>query len=171
MDRVMCLDAFHHVHNPQHILAEMSRVLTPIGIAGFSEPGPNHSWTDQSQFEMKNYCVIENDIDMDQIWEWSKQVGFNDIQLSLHHVEPMLVSKVDFDQFLDGYDHNLSEYIRTGLANRRIFFLNKVEEQISDSRSPKNLAADIQAIIRNKSIRADQQLEVTIKVKNKGRSI
>ncbi len=52
MHRVVCFDAFHHVPNPAQLLAEMARVLKDDGIAGFSEPGPEHSHTELSQKEM-----------------------------------------------------------------------------------------------------------------------
>ena len=38
VDRVLCLDALHHVPNPAEVLAEIGRVLVAGGIAGFAEP-------------------------------------------------------------------------------------------------------------------------------------
>ena len=38
VDRVICLDAFHHVPNPDEVLLELARVLGPGSIAGFAEP-------------------------------------------------------------------------------------------------------------------------------------
>ncbi|HEV3009743.1 MAG TPA: class I SAM-dependent methyltransferase, partial [Burkholderiales bacterium] len=43
VDRILCLDTFHHLLNPDEVLREMARILKPGGIAGFSEPGPRHS--------------------------------------------------------------------------------------------------------------------------------
>ena len=60
VDRVICFDALHHTANPDRVVAEMGRVLKPGGRAAFSEPGPNHSKGAQSQFEMKNFTVVEN---------------------------------------------------------------------------------------------------------------
>ena len=60
----MCLDAFHHVPNPGLVLAELSRVLKEGGIAGFAEPGPEHSKSPQSQYEMKTFKVVENDVNV-----------------------------------------------------------------------------------------------------------
>lgn len=69
VERIACVDAFHHVPNPAEVLAELGRVLRPGGIAGFSEPGPNHSKAAHSQFEMKNFTVVENDVVMADIWQ------------------------------------------------------------------------------------------------------
>jgi len=62
VDRILCFDALHHVGNMSEVLAEMGRVLRPGGVAGFSEPGPNHSLDPQSQHEMRRYGVPERDL-------------------------------------------------------------------------------------------------------------
>ena len=64
MERIICLDAFHHVPNPAEVLSELGRVLQQGGVAGFAEPGPEYSKTPQSQFEMRTHGVVENDIDI-----------------------------------------------------------------------------------------------------------
>ena len=53
VDRIVCFDAFHHVPNPDEVIAEFGRVLRPGGLVGFSEPGRRHSQTAQSQYEMR----------------------------------------------------------------------------------------------------------------------
>jgi 2-polyprenyl-3-methyl-5-hydroxy-6-metoxy-1,4-benzoquinol methylase len=58
VDRILCLDTFHHLLNPDEVLREMSRILRVGGIAGFSEPGPHHSRSPGSQFEMRNFRVL-----------------------------------------------------------------------------------------------------------------
>src|SRR6185369_18086137 len=88
VDRIVCVDAFHHVPNPSDVLREFGRVLRPGGIAGFQEPGPNHSTLPQSQFEMKNYTVIENDIRMRDIARWAKLAGFSDVKLAVFTAQP-----------------------------------------------------------------------------------
>lgn len=76
VDRIVCFDAFHHIPNQEDVLAEFSRVLKDDGIAGFSEPGKYHSQSPQSQYEMANFKVLENDVDLDEIFEIAKKVGF-----------------------------------------------------------------------------------------------
>jgi SAM-dependent methyltransferase len=82
VERVVCFDAFHHVPNPSEALAELGRVLRPGGIAGFAEPGPNHSRGQQSQFEMRHFRTVENDIVVQDIWEAARRAGFTDLRLA-----------------------------------------------------------------------------------------
>src|ERR1700687_2569674 len=101
VERVICLDAFHHVPNPRQVLAELGRVIEPGGIAGFAEPGPEHSKTAQSQYEMKTHSVVENDIDVQEIWRDARSAGFTDIKLAIFQVQPFLVDLVQFEDFLE----------------------------------------------------------------------
>jgi glycosyltransferase involved in cell wall biosynthesis/SAM-dependent methyltransferase len=78
VDRISCWDAFHHVPNQAQVLKEMGRILKPGGIAGFSEPGPDHSKTPQAQYEMRTNRVIENDIDVREILTIAKEAGFTE---------------------------------------------------------------------------------------------
>jgi ubiquinone/menaquinone biosynthesis C-methylase UbiE len=59
IDRIVCFDTFHHVPNQTQVLREFFRVLKWGGVAGFSEPGRGHSQSPQSQYEMRNYRVLE----------------------------------------------------------------------------------------------------------------
>jgi ubiquinone/menaquinone biosynthesis C-methylase UbiE len=102
VDRIVSFDAFHHVSNPDAILREFARVLKPGGIAGFAEPGPRHSCTPRSQFEMRRYGVVESDIDIHAIWRTAHGYGFRDIQMSVFHGSPFHVSLDDYEDFLTG---------------------------------------------------------------------
>jgi ubiquinone/menaquinone biosynthesis C-methylase UbiE len=62
VDRIICHDGFHHIPNQREVILELARVLKRGGIAGFSEPGRFHSQSPQSQYVMKNYTALENDI-------------------------------------------------------------------------------------------------------------
>ena len=92
VDRISCWEAFHHVPNTAHVLREMVRVLKPGGIAGFSEPGPTHSRAPQSQAEMRNYRVIENDVVVEDIWRDAKAAGFADIRIAAFAATAPLLS-------------------------------------------------------------------------------
>lgn len=67
VDRILCFDALHHVPDQGAVLAEMARVLAPGGIAVFVEPGERHSASAESQAEMREHGVIENDLDIFEV--------------------------------------------------------------------------------------------------------
>jgi SAM-dependent methyltransferase len=145
VERIICLDAFHHVPNPAEVLAELGRVLETGGIAGFAEPGPEHSQTAQSQFEMKKHGVIENDIDMRTIWRDAQSAGFTDLKLAVFQVQPLLVDVAQFDDFLNGgkTSRKYVDAVRAFLGNQRNFFLYKGETRPRDSRYARGLTGDI----------------------------
>jgi SAM-dependent methyltransferase len=100
VDRVLCFDALHHVANMSEVLAEMGRVLRPGGVAGFSEPGPNHSKDPQSQHEMRRYGVPERDLVLEDVWDWAAAAGFADLSVALFAPAPQWVSFQTFSDFL-----------------------------------------------------------------------
>ena len=145
VDRVMCLDALHHVPNPREVISELGRVLKKGGIACFAEPGPNHSQSPQSQYEMRTFNVIENDIDMLAIWRHALDAGFTDLKLAVFNVPPVHLSLYEFEDFLKGgpstvdYGRAVSDYMQ----NQRTFFLYKESSESSDSR----FRGDLHALI------------------------
>ena len=66
-DRIICFDSFHHVRDQNLALKEFYRVLKPGGRVAMLEPAPNHSMSPHSQYEMKNFNVIENDINSSEL--------------------------------------------------------------------------------------------------------
>lgn len=102
VDRISCLNAFHHVPNPDHIIREMARVLKQGGIAGFSEPGPEHSKSPQSQYEMRLYKVVENDVKIEEIWRTAREAGFTDLKLAVFNPASFLLPLVEFEKYLAG---------------------------------------------------------------------
>ena len=132
--------------NPAHVLAEMGRVLAPGGVAGFQEPGPNHSKTAQSQFEMKQFTVIENDIIMRDIERWAHESGFTDLELAVFTSDPFHTSITGYDDFLAGgitRQHHY-EVMQPFVEQRRIFFLAKGSRAEADSRERRGLDARLE---------------------------
>jgi SAM-dependent methyltransferase len=152
VDRISCWEAFHHVPNTGHVLKEMARVLKAGGIAGFSEPGPTHSRAPQSQAEMRNYRVIENDVIVEDLWKDAKAAGFADIRIAAFAATAPLLSLDEFKRFIDGHGkqemQRIAEAIRGYLAGRRLFFLYKPgRAEQSDSRRREGLQARISATL------------------------
>lgn len=149
VDRIFCFDAFHHVLRQRDVLSEMHRVLVDGGIAVFGEPGPYHSRSGQSQFEMKTYGVIEDDVDLEQIWSMASEVGFTDMRVALFNGNPLAVSLEDFRIFSSGglpavdFVHQTQDF----LAHVHDFFLFKGDATIGDSRRAGGLTAAIEVNI------------------------
>lgn len=146
IDRVLCLEALHHVANPAQVLAEMARVLRDGGEAGFSEPGPDHSRMGQSQWEMKNNVVIERDILMGPTWDMARRAGFTSLRLGVFSARPFFLDLDDyrgllrFGPQLDSY----AEHVREFALERRLFVLRRGEELERDSRDRTGLAGRLE---------------------------
>lgn len=169
VDRILCFDAFHHAPNPDAVLAEFARVLAPGGIAAFAEPGPNHSRSPQSQFEMRTYGVLENDIDIGAIWSSARQAGFADIQLAAYNVPPFKMSLSDYEDLLHGGETFLrwAESTRVFLHNVRDFFLYRSGTPRLDSRQREGLACAIEAPAEV-SAQSGQPIAISATVRNSG---
>jgi SAM-dependent methyltransferase len=143
VDRIICLDSFHHVPNPTEVLSELGRVLAPGGIAGFAEPGPEHSKTAQSQYEMRTHGIVENDIDIQRIWQEGQRAGFTDLKLAVFNLAPFLVDAVEFEDLLSGGETS-ARYLDATLGfirHQRNFFLYKDQTRVRDSRYRSGLTA------------------------------
>lgn len=147
VDRILCLDALHHVPNTADVLREMGRVLCRGGVAGFAEPGPEHSRTERSQQEMRDFGVVENDVDIHDIWRHARSAGFTDIKLAVFNVPPFHLTLNEFEDFVAGQAESSENYavaVRDFLANQRTFFLYKGPPNASDSRSRAGLKGRIE---------------------------
>jgi ubiquinone/menaquinone biosynthesis C-methylase UbiE len=168
VERIMCLDAFHHVSNPGDVLRELGRVLKEGGIAGFAEPGPKHSLSPQSQYEMRTFGVVENDVEIREIWRQAKGAGFTDIKLVVFNVPPFHLDLDDFEEFLKGgspsrrYAEATAEY----LQNQRSFLLYKGEVALSDSRFRTGLKAIINMGPQATTVKQGESITLQAVVKN-----
>ena len=168
VERIICLDAFHHVPNPAAVLKELGRILEEGGIAGFAEPGPEHSKTAQSQYEMKTHGVVENDIDIAEIWRCAQLAGFTDLKLAVFHLEPFYLNAQEFADFLRG-GRNSREYAkatRAFMQNQRNFFLYKGKPKPKDSRNARGLTARISVSPARVAVKEDEPIKIKAVVTN-----
>ncbi len=166
IDRIVCFDAFHHSPNPEDVIREFARVLAPGGIAGFVEPGPEHSRTAQSQSEMRLYNVVENDIHIHALWDAARSAGFEDLRLAAFTGAPLYMSLDKYEELLDG-GAALSHFAQTSRAflhNCRTFFLYKGNADAIDSRIREGLSCAIEILEQS-----GRQLRV--RVTNDGRAV
>ena len=170
IDRIVSFHAFHHVANPHDLLLEFARVLRPGGIAGFAEPGPRHSRGPTSQFEMRTYGVVENDIDIHALWRTARAGGFTDLKLVVFHGPAYQISLDEFEDLLAGGPEaqRFVESTRGFLRHVRSFLLFKGTAGLGDSRASAGLACQIQAAIAGGHAVAGQPIVVDAVVKNAG---
>jgi len=170
VDRIFCFDAFHHVPNQAVIIKELSRVLKQGGVAGFSEPGPDHSMSLQAQSEMRLYKVVENDIDIRRLWNYGQEVGFTNLKIAVFNPFAAYVSLEEFETYLK--TQKVSSYFEathTEMLNRRLFFLQKGESPDAlDSRQSKGLVAEIEIELLSTCIKDNAPIHARVKVKNIG---
>ncbi|MEA2204773.1 MAG: hypothetical protein QOE77_1549 [Blastocatellia bacterium] len=173
VDRIVCLDAFHHVPNPGDILRELGRVLRQGGIAGFAEPGPQHSLSPQSQYEMRTFGVVENDIEIREIWRQAQAAGFTDIKLAVFNVPAFHLTLDEFEKFLKGGSgaRPYAEAAAAYMQNQRSFFLAKGEAAASDSRYRTGLQAKIKITPNSITAEAGQPITLHAAVKNNSKSV
>lgn len=174
VDRVSCWDAFHHVPNAGHVIGEMARVLKQGGIAGFSEPGPDHSKAPQSQYEMRTNRVIENDIDLREIWDEARAAGFTDIKVALFNPNPFLLPLEEFEACLAGRDAG-ERYVaetRHQMQHRRLFFLFKGEStEAPDSRRREGLLAELRVRLESARVAAGHPFRLRAVARNSGTNV
>jgi len=174
VDRVICLDAFHHVPNPGDVLRELGRVLAPGGFAGFAEPGPEHSKSAQSQYEMRTAGVIENDIRIEEIWRLARKAGFTDLKLAVFLLEPLFLRVNEFEEFLEGGRSSTDRFTdatRQFMQNQRNFFLYKGPPAPKDSRYRQGLTGTIGISPANSSVNEGEPIKLKATVTNSSKSI
>jgi ubiquinone/menaquinone biosynthesis C-methylase UbiE len=76
-DKAVCLSAIHHVPDMAAALAEIARVLTPAGVAVFSEPGVGHAEMPGSVRAIRDFGVLEQDVLIEPFTEACLRAGFH----------------------------------------------------------------------------------------------
>ena len=174
VDRIICFDAFHHVPNQQETLTELARVLKNGGIAGFSEPGRNHSRSPQSQAEMQNYDVLECDLKLEELAELAKTAGFSDCSCKLLCDPESDFSLSDYQKLVRSkftppvsLSVKLWRSLYTAMQNTAIFFFYKGTCRL-DSRSHLGLSHTLHVKAERLLTKPDEPLRISFTVTNTG---
>lgn len=170
VDRIICHDGFHHIPNQREVISELARVLKPGGIAGFSEPGRFHSQSPQSQYEMKNYAVLENDIILPEIYAIALEQGFTDMRVKL--LSDMEISLENYQDLTNAklsteLGSAIENNIRSVMTDKTIFFLQK-GAFVPDSRSHIGLSHSISTTSISLSTKSGKALHIPLSITNTG---
>jgi ubiquinone/menaquinone biosynthesis C-methylase UbiE len=170
VDRIVCMDSFHHIPNQQEILGEMSRVLKNGGIAGFCEPGPTHSLTPEAQYQMKVNRLIENDIVVEEIFEYAKLAGFTDLQLAIFPPKPCFIALDHFNAAISSgmLPQDFTNLVIHEMIHHRTFYLYKGKTTIdaSDSSIKTGLLADIRINCKSIILKEMEKIEFEATIAN-----
>jgi SAM-dependent methyltransferase len=80
-DKAICLNALHHIPDMPAAVREIARVLSPKGIAVFSEPGAGHANMPASISATRDYGVLEQEVLVEPFIEMCQAAGFNDVRV------------------------------------------------------------------------------------------
>ena len=75
-DKAVCLSALHHVPDMSAAVAEIARVLSPTGVAVFSEPGAGHAAMAASVKATRDFGVLEQEVLIEPFTEMCLRAGF-----------------------------------------------------------------------------------------------
>lgn len=169
-DRIVVFDAFHHVPDQKAAIREFHRILKRDGLAAFHEPGPEHSRSHQSQYEMRSFGVIEADIIVEELIGEAVSCGFSSVDLAVFATSPIMVKLGEYNRFLTEKTSmaalNLVEQARAESRHRRVFFLHKGDPNKTDSRAAAGLGGELLLT----SIRQDGAVVIDGVVTNTGSS-
>ena len=170
VDRAVCFDSFHHVPNQDAVLVEMFRVLRPGGRVVLAEPGEGHAAAEHSQFETSHYGVLENDLDLADLFARARRAGFDRFLTKPYPDAPAIT--------LDGDD-----YLRLMNGDHSVFPMHLLEQSLrsfylvallkgsprADSRNPRQLLARIEpAPGARLAGKAGEVVPLPMRVENRG---
>jgi SAM-dependent methyltransferase len=172
VDRVICFDTFHHIPNQKEVLNEFFRVLKHGGIAGFCEPGPYHSQSHQSQRDMREYGVLENDILLGEIKQMAEEIGFSTLYLKQTNHPDI---ELNYDDYVElAFQRNLPEkvvdHVFVSMSHATIFFLVKGKYE-ADSRSHLGLKHTLDIPVLDYKVKLNVPLCIDITISNVGSAI
>jgi ubiquinone/menaquinone biosynthesis C-methylase UbiE len=171
VDRVVCFDAFHHLPNPDEILAEIFRVLKTGGRAVFAEPGKGHFRKNEAQFDARRFHVLESGLDIRHLVAAASRLGFSECLVKPYpDAVAISLSAKEYFRLMDGADRFFPvDGLRRSLRDFHVFILVKGRE-VFDSRSPSILRAKISTSRSSRPIRGapGESVCLALDIRNSG---
>lgn len=151
-ERIVCFSAFHHVADQAATLAEFARVLADGGRVVFNEPGAHHSAAADSQAEMREYGVIENDVMIEAVARQARSLGFGVPQMAFFAIRPAVLDLGDYQRAVEpDASQAVSAPVYGQLAARmhgvQTFCLVKGEAGRADSRHLEGLGGTLKVTV------------------------
>jgi SAM-dependent methyltransferase len=151
-DRIVCFSAFHHVADQAATLAEFARVLTDGGRVVFNEPGEHHSSAAESQAEMRQHGVIENDVVIEDIARQARTLGFGAPRMAFFATFPVVLDLDDYQRAVEPGAHaragaQVYERLAAHMHGARTFCLVKGDAGQPDSRRTKGLGGSLKVTV------------------------
>lgn len=151
-DRVVIMDAFHHLPNYQSALSDLFRLLAPGGILVMSEPGRWHSRTSAAQSEIQFHQVLERDFDIYEVSEIALRVGFERIESGVFSPIPAFFPYENHNEVLLKNESFLAAQVRNHMTNHSLLRMFKPGSEEKDSRRGEGLLAEIKYENQNRSL-------------------
>lgn len=167
VDRVIIVDAFHHVPNQREVLTEFHRVLKADGIVAMSEPGRGHAGTCASQMEVSKHGVLENELVVEDVAALALACGFAAAHVIVGSVDALWeIPADDVGKFIQGkgfprYWDNLSD----SLLAHHYLLLYKGDPRPTTAQ-PKATGARLRARSATIEATAGQPASVTVELQN-----
>jgi SAM-dependent methyltransferase len=80
-DKAICLNALHHVPDMAAAVREVFRVLSPNGVAVFSEPGVGHAAMPASVAASRDFGVLEQEVLIEPFVDLCRAAGFRRVRV------------------------------------------------------------------------------------------
>jgi SAM-dependent methyltransferase len=166
-DAVLVFDAFHHLPNPQALLAEFCRVLAPNCRLGMAEPGIGHADNPHTKEEMET-GVLEREIDIEQLHAAGLAAGFRGLEAvvpGLHpHALTLPIRRLRW--YLRGLSWLLpSNLLRLAILGAPVVLLWKGPHFIS-SLHPRDQSAEIQPAVGSLSCSPGESVTFAVALRN-----
>ncbi len=170
VDRIICFDAFHHVPNQEEVIKEFYRVLRNGGTIVFNEPLGLHSTTPDSQMEMRDFKVLENDLDMTELQSLFCEAGFDEPTFK---VAANPEYRMTYNEWLSCKAGEIPEPLANALSqfqqNSGVFYFQK-GNILKDSRQTDGLAHELEISADKLAFKAGVPQKIQISFKNVGES-
>jgi SAM-dependent methyltransferase len=170
VDRAVCFDSFHHVPDQDGVLAELHRVLRPGGRLVLAEPGEGHAQMEHSQFESSHFGVLENDLDLADLFRRARRAGFDSFLSKPYADAPAITVSGDDCLRLMAGDHSVFP-LHLLEASLRSFYLVALLKgpPRHDSRNPRELRARLE-LPRGARLsgRASDRVSLPLRITNLG---